>query len=197
MRERLKQLKPKDIITVVLLAAIAIVTVLFVFHSLKGKTVNECMIQKEGVTYSGTYYEMEQTTLALKDGSELELDFITYLPEHKELQFGFSLPESEMLVNKEPFTMKLYSAETGKEVTRSPLYAFDVRDGQYHYRAILKDAKIDVEASEDLILELKSTSGELVYSEVFIRKDTLFIENDFSKLDKNLVIVISYESPNE
>jgi len=197
MKERLKRLKPKDIITVVLLAAIGIVTVLFVFNSLKGNTFNDCMIQEEGVTYSGTYYEMEQTALTLKDGSELELDFITYLPEHEELQFGFSLPESELLVNKEPFAMRLYSAETGKEVTKEPLYAFDIRDGQYHYRAILRDAKIDVEASEDLILELKSTTGELVYSEVFIRAETLFIEKDFSTLDDKLVIVISYNAPEE
>lgn len=180
-------LTKKHIVVAVILAVLGVVTVLLLLKYMKGNPVNLCVFQEDGVEYSGDFYQLDDTTLKLEDGTELELELITYFPVQKELQFGFSLPESEELKDKEPFKMELVDASTNSPVTKNPFYISEPRDGQYHYRAVFRSAEIDAEKSEDLILSIKDSTGKTLYSEVFITSKTLFTAKPFSSLDSQSV----------
>ena len=161
-------LTKKHIIVAVVLAVLGIITVLLLLEYMKGNSVNLCVFQEDGVEYTGDFYQLDDTTLKLENGTELELEIITYFPVQKELQFGFSLPESKELEGKEPFKMELINASTNAPVTENPFYISELRDGEYHYRAVFRSAEIDAENSEDLILSVKDSTGKALYSEVFI-----------------------------
>ncbi len=180
-------IKTRHIIVAVVLAVLGIITVLLLLEYMKGNPVNLCVFQEDGVEYTGDFYQLDDTTLKLENGTELGLEVITYFPVQKELQFGFSLPESEELEGKEPFKMELMNASTNTPVAKSPFYISELRDGKYHYRAVFRSAEIDAENSEDLVLTVEDLTGKTLYSEVFITSKTLFTERPFSSLDNRSV----------
>lgn len=172
----------KHIIVAVVLAILGIVTVLLLLKFMKGNPVNICIFQEENVEYTGDLYQMDDTTLKLKDGTELKLEVITYFPEQKEFQFGFTLPESDSLKDKLPYTIELTDT-AGVSVSKEPFFISEVRDGQYCYRTVFRDAEIDVEKSQDLTLTIQDENGTELYSEVFISEKTLFTAKAFSAID--------------
>ncbi|MCI8500770.1 MAG: hypothetical protein HFJ85_00890 [Oscillospiraceae bacterium] len=180
-------LTKKHIIVAVILAVLGIVTVLLLLQAMKGNPISTCIFEEDGTEYTGDYYQMDDAALTLEDGTELQLELITYFPEQKELQFGFSLPEADELKNKEPFKMELLNlAESADSpITKEPFYISELRDGRYHYRAVFRDAQIDVERSPDLTLRIKSTEGTPLSSEVFITAKTLFTAKPFSQIDSS------------
>ena len=173
----------KHIVVAVILAILGVITVLLLLKYMKGDPINLCVFQEDGVEYTGDYYQMDGTTIKLKDGTELKLELITYFPMQKELQFGFSLPESDNLKDKETFKMELIDAKTNSSISKAPFYISEQRDGFYCYRAVFRDAAIDVEASSDLILNIKDSSDNLQSNEVFITAKTLFTAKPFNQLD--------------
>ena len=187
----------KHIIVAVVLAILGIVTVLLLLKFMKGNPVNICIFQEENVEYTGDLYQMDDTTLKLKDGTELKLEVITYYPEQKELQFGFTLAESDSLKDKLPYTIELTDAVAGTSVSKEPFFISEVRDGQYCYRTVFREAAIDVEKSQDLLLTIKDEKGTELYSDIFISEKTLFTAKPFSAIDSRDIFKATLGSEND
>lgn len=172
----------KQIILAVILAVLAIVTVLLLMEFMKGAPANELVFLREGEEYSQPVYQMDDSSLKLKNSEELNLNLVVYIKEKNELQLGFSLPETEESKDQEPFKMELLNTETGETVTEKPIFIRELRDGNCYYRAIFLNAEIDVEASPELELNILTLDNEPLYSGVFINKSTVFTETPLSEL---------------
>ncbi len=192
-------LTKKHIIVAVILAVLGIVTVLLLLQAMKGNPISICIFEEEGTEYTGDFYQMDGVALTLEDATELKLELITYFPEQKELQFGFSLPETDELKDKEPFKMELLNLAESADVpiTKEPFYISELRDGRYHYRAVFRDAQIDVERSPDLTLRIKSAEGKQLSSEVFITAKTLFTAKPFDQIDSSTLFKATLGSSKE
>ena len=172
----------KQIIIAVILAVLGIVTVLLLMRVFQGSPANELVFLRENEEYSQNVYQMDDCSIELKNGDQLDLNLIVYLKEKNEFQFGFSIPKVEELENEEPFSIEIVDVSTGKMISDKPFFVREIRDDRYYYRAIFLNAKIDVEASPDLVLKITDLEGLELYSEVFITKDTLFKEKSLEEL---------------